>query len=89
MMTSINIITHKEVISIRDFSTNFKELHQIVKLAMNITADNDRSSHWLDVRVLYKNFFSLNINFGYLFAQLLDLLLRKWFARVQVLDLPI
>ena len=55
MVASIHIVTHEEVVGFlteirlnllryanRRLAANLEELHEIVKLAMNISADSDR-----------------------------------------------
>ena len=37
--TTIDIITHKEVLCCRGVTTNFEKFHQIVELAMDISTD--------------------------------------------------
>ena len=56
VISSIDIVAHEEIIGFRTISTNTKELGKIVELTMNITANGDRSSDWLHVRLLLKNF---------------------------------
>lgn len=38
-MASINEISHEEVVSVRAFSSDLEELHEILELTMNVTAD--------------------------------------------------
>jgi len=35
------VCTHEEIVGIRVWSTNSEELHQIVKLAMDVSADSN------------------------------------------------
>ena len=42
---TINIITKKQIVGIGNITTNFKQLHQIIKLPMHISTDKYRCSH--------------------------------------------
>jgi len=44
-VTTINVITQKEVSRLGGVATNFKQLHQVVVLSVNVTADGNRCIH--------------------------------------------
>jgi len=52
VVSSINVIPHEKVVGIWIWTTDSEKLHQIVKLAVNITADCDRAFHWLNVGLI-------------------------------------
>lgn len=45
VVTSINIISKKQVVSVGDTASNFEEFHEIVELSMNVSTDVDWCSH--------------------------------------------
>jgi hypothetical protein len=45
--TSVNIVTHKQIICIGYLSTNFEQLHQIMELTVDVSADDHWCSHRL------------------------------------------
>lgn len=49
IVTSINVITHEEIVGIGVWSTNSEKLHQVMKLSVNISAYCYRAFHWLHV----------------------------------------
>ena len=42
MEAAINKVAHENVVRLKALATNMEELHQIVELAVDITADCDR-----------------------------------------------
>jgi len=52
VVTSINIITHEEVVGIWVWAPNSEQLHQVMKLAMDISAHSDWAFHWLYIRLV-------------------------------------
>lgn len=64
---SINIISKEEVSRLCWISTDFKELHQIIVLAVNISADSDGCIHLQKVGFLFQNLSSLLENIQCLF----------------------
>lgn len=55
-VTSINVIPKEEVVRIRNFPSNTKQFHQIMKLSMNISTNRNRTAHCLHIRFMLKNF---------------------------------
>lgn len=49
IITSINVVTHEEIVGIWIGSTNSEEFHQVVKLTMDVTAYSHRAFHWLHI----------------------------------------
>ena len=52
VISSVDVVPHEEVVGIGRVSSNAKELHQIMPLTVNVSADRDGRRHWLDVRLL-------------------------------------
>ncbi len=69
VIASIDVVAHEEVISVRRFSTDPEELHEIVKLSVNISANGDWTLDLLNVRLLRQDLLGL-------FAKSLDVGLR-------------
>ena len=49
VVAAIDIIAHEQVVCIRRASSNLKQFHQVVELAVDITADRDRALDRLNV----------------------------------------
>jgi len=49
IITSINIVTHEEVVGVWIWPPDSEKLHQIMKLSVNISAYCHRAFHWLYV----------------------------------------
>ena len=52
----IDIIAHKEIVSVRSRSTNSVEFHEIMPLAVDVSADCDGSGDGLDVGFVHEGF---------------------------------
>ena len=59
MGTSVNKISHEQVVCVGTLSTNFEKLFQVVELTMDITTDGHRGGYWLNVGFFLQNFFRL------------------------------
>jgi hypothetical protein len=51
VVTSVYIISHKQIVCIWTLSTDFEQLHQIMELTVNISAHCDWALHWLHIRL--------------------------------------
>lgn len=49
------VIAHKEIISVGSVASDAKQFDEIVKLAMDIAADGDRTLHRLNIPLLHKD----------------------------------
>jgi len=79
IVTTIHVITHEQVIRIWTLTAYLEQLHEVMELAMDVTADGDGASHFLHIRLLGKNFLRL-------LAEGLDLTLGQLFAFGQLFD---
>jgi 20S proteasome alpha/beta subunit len=61
VVSTINIITHKEVVGIRGLTSDTEQLNQVVPLTVNVTADSYRGSHGLHVRLALENLTTLSL----------------------------
>ena len=59
VISSINVVSHEQVVSVRRLAPDLEEFHQVVELPVNISANSDRTLHWLHIALLRKNFFCL------------------------------
>jgi len=59
VVSSIDIISQKEIVCVRDVASNLKKLHEIIELAMNISTYVDWGSHIDNIRLFGKDLFSL------------------------------
>ena len=59
VVSSINIITHKKIIGVRYVASNFEKFHKIMKLAMDVTTDNNGCSNRDNIGLFLKYFFGL------------------------------
>lgn len=49
VVSTVDVISHEEVVGIRRLASNSEQLDQVVPLAMNITANGHRAVHALDI----------------------------------------
>ena len=49
VVATINKVAHEDIASIRNLSSLFEELEQVVELTMDVSANGDWSAHWLNV----------------------------------------
>ena len=68
VVASVDVVTHEQVVVVRDLPTNFEKFFQIVELAVDVTANCDWSSHWLHIALFVQDVFSF-------LAKLLDTVL--------------
>ena len=52
VVSTIDVITHEEVISIRWAATDLEKLHQIVELAVDVAADCNRAPYRLYIDLI-------------------------------------
>jgi len=80
VITSVDVITHEQVICIWRFASDFKELHKIMELSVNISANCDRTFDWLHIAFLRQDFLGLKlvklIFITYFFTKSFDFMLR-------------
>lgn len=69
MMSSINIVAHKEIIGIGYVSSNFEKFHEIVELAVDVAADDDGGSDRDNIGLFLEYFFGLRLGGIYFFAE--------------------
>jgi len=53
------LANHKNVVCTGNMTTRLKKLHQVMKLAMNITTYSNRAVHWLYIGLFNQNLFHL------------------------------
>lgn len=49
VVPAVHVVSHKQVVRVRRPASDLEEFHQIVELAVNITADCDGNPHWLRI----------------------------------------
>ena len=59
VVTTIDVVAHEEVVSVRGLSSDLEQLAQIVELTVDVTADGHGGAHLLHVRLIDQNFFRL------------------------------
>lgn len=60
VVSTINIVTHEEVVGVGGVTTDSEELGEIVELSVNITTDGDGASNRLDVGFFHEDFSGLS-----------------------------
>ena len=60
VVTTIDVVTHEQVVRIRWLSTNFEQLSKVMELSVDVSADCDGRTYLLDIRLINKDFFCLN-----------------------------
>ena len=59
IVSTINVIAHEQVVRVWRLPTDLEQLSEIVELPMDVSANGDRGSDLLHVRLIYKDFFCL------------------------------
>lgn len=59
VVSSVHIISHEQVVSIRRFSSYLKQLHHVVELTMDIAAHGHWTLYLLYIRLFCQNIFCL------------------------------
>lgn len=59
VITTINVITHEEVVCLRGFTTNAEQLKKIMELTVDITTNGHGTRNILDIVLLRENITSL------------------------------
>ena len=59
VIPSIDVVSHEQVVSVRRFASDLEEFHEVVELPVNISANSDRTLHWLHIALLRKNLLRL------------------------------
>jgi len=54
-VATIDIVTHEQIIGVWIGTANLEELHQVMKLAVNISADRHWAFHWLHIGLFRQN----------------------------------
>ena len=49
VVAAIDEVTHEDVAGIRNLTTFFEKLEEVVELTMDVTADGNGSADWLDI----------------------------------------
>lgn len=52
VVSTIDIVAHKQIVCVWVRTSNSEQLHQIVKLTMYISTNCDRAFHWLYIRLI-------------------------------------
>lgn len=69
VIPSIDIIAHKQIVSIWAIASYFEELNQVMKLPMNVSTDCDWAPHRLHIDFLWEDFLrSFNQIFHFILA---------------------
>jgi hypothetical protein len=49
VVSTINIVPHEQVVRIWGFTTDFEKLHEVMELAVDVSAHGNWTAHWLNV----------------------------------------
>ena len=82
VVSSVDIISHKEIVCVWELSAYFEQLDQIVELSMDVATDGHWGANVDHVRLVGQNFFSFT-------AQVCDLGLRERLAGHEDLNLSV
>ena len=52
VVPSVDVVAHKEVVSVRRLTTDLEQLHQVMELTVDVSADSDWALDWLYVALL-------------------------------------
>lgn len=59
VVTTIDVVSHEEVVGIRRLASNSEQLDEVIPLAMDVAAHRHWAAHALHVRLILKDFTSL------------------------------
>lgn len=62
VITTIDIVAHKQIIGIWRLAANAKQFHQIMELTMNVATNRHRTLDFLNVGFFRQNLFGLKTN---------------------------
>jgi len=79
VIPSVDVVSHEQIVGIRRLASDAEEFHQIVELAVNISAHGDGTIDCLNIGLLHQDFLSL-------LTEIFDLLFRQRLALSQDLD---
>lgn len=60
VIAPIHIVTHEKIICVWNFTSNSKQLHQVMELTVHVSTNGHWRLHWLDICFLYKNLLGLH-----------------------------
>jgi len=60
VVAAVDVVSHEEVVSVGRLASDLEQLHQVVKLAVDISAHRDGTFHLLHVGLLRQNLTSLH-----------------------------
>ena len=52
VVPSVDVVAHKEVVSVRRLTTDLEQLHQVMELTVDVSTDSDWALDWLYVALL-------------------------------------
>lgn len=59
VVATVHIVAHEQIVGVRRIAANAEQLHQVVELAVDVTADRDRATDRLDIGLLHQDLASL------------------------------
>ncbi|KAH3671911.1 hypothetical protein OGAPHI_000097 [Ogataea philodendri] len=77
VVSSVDVISHEQIVCVWARPSDFEQLHQIVELAVNISTYSDWHLHGLDVLLVLDNFDCHS-------AQLFNRVFTQWFTLAQL-----
>ena len=63
VVPTINVVTHKQIVILRHLTTNIKQLLQIVKLSVYVSADGNRCAHLCHITLILEYFLGMIAEF--------------------------
>lgn len=60
IVATIDVIAHKKIVCVGGLPTDLEKLAKIVELTVDVTADSDRGTHLLHVRLVDQDFLGLH-----------------------------
>lgn len=62
--TSVHIIAHEQIIGVGNIAANLEQFHEVMKLAVDIAADDDGRPNRDYIGLLHEDFFGLSYRGG-------------------------
>jgi len=82
VVASVNVVAHEKVVGVWGPASDSEELHQIVELPVDVSADCHRTPHLLHIALLRQDLLRL-------VAESFHFVLRNWLVVYQLFDLAV
>lgn len=64
VVAPVDVIAHEEIVGVGDIAADFKQLHEIMKLAVDVSTDDNGGADGDNIGLIDEDFLSLGIRDG-------------------------